>query len=125
MDSGLNDTRAQYLAGALTKHEYVERMHRFHALLFEYAELIRSTEIGKIEIDDGRLIMTTRLGVRFLCDPRDPRLPPLQAIDFGRYEGAEADMLFRLIEPGSAVYDVGANVGWYPNLADHFRNISQ
>jgi FkbM family methyltransferase len=111
--SGLQAVRARYRAGELTKHQYIEAMHGQHARLFEYAEYLRDTEVGHIEIRDGEVLMTSRDGVRFLCDPLDRRQSAVEALNFGRYEGADADLFWQLLRPGLTVFDVGANVGWY------------
>ena len=100
-------------SGALTKAEYIEAMHRAHQCLFEYAAFLRSTDMGRIEITDGRVIMTTRTGVRLFCAPADKRIAPVEILNFGSYESAHADMLNALVRDGNTILDVGANIGFY------------
>lgn len=113
MSKEFHETRTRFRSGALTKHEYIEQMHRWHSLLFAYAEILPETEIGSIEITDGRVILTTRSGVRFLGDPLDRRHSPIEALNFGRYEKQDAEMLWQLLPSEGVVFDIGANVGWY------------
>jgi FkbM family methyltransferase len=113
MNGRLAAFRAAFEQGALAKPEYIAEMHGLHSLLFEYAHLLPGTEVAKIEIADETVIMTSRHGVKILCGPDDRRLPPIEALNFGRYEDKDADMLYRLVRPGFIVFDIGANVGWY------------
>ena len=103
-------------------------MHERHRVLHEYAELMKGTQVAKIEIADGRVTMTMRdTGLQLVCDPADKRLAPVEALNFGAYEKAELDQVCSLLRPGDTVLDVGANVGFYtltlarrvPGLALH------
>lgn len=110
----LFDLKAQYRAGALTKPAYIAAMHELHAGLFDYAEFMRATDIARIEIRDGAVVMTSRrAGIKMACDPLDWRMAPIEILNFGVYEQAEWEMMARLIEPGATVFDIGANIGWY------------
>lgn len=113
MTGPLTATRRRFLAGDLGKREYIDQMHRHHRYLFDCSDLIRGSEVERIEVTDGLVLMTTRSGVSFACDGSDRRLPPLEALNFGRYEPEDADLMWRLLRPGLTVLDVGANVGWY------------
>jgi FkbM family methyltransferase len=106
--------KTDYLAGLIGKAAYIEAMHRLHAGLFDYAEFIRDTDIARIEVTSGTVIMTSRrAGIRLLCDPQDLRIAPIEILNFGGYEPAETEVMTRLIRPGMTVFDVGANIGWY------------
>ncbi len=109
----LTELKQAFATGTLTKAQYIDAMHRAHQCLFEYAEFLRSTEIAGIEITDGRVVMTTRAGIRLLCNPADKRIAPLEILNFGTYEAAHADMMNALVREGSTVLDVGANIGFY------------
>ena len=110
----LFELRAAYQAGALTKQRYIDQMHQRHARLFEYADFLEGTDIERIEILDGRVILTSRAtGIRIVCDRRDLRIAPLEVLNFGDYEKADADMMFRLLEDNLTILDIGANIGWY------------
>lgn len=110
----LDELRAGHRAGAIEKQEYIARMHERHALLFEYASFLAGTEIEAIEITEGTVTMRVRdSGLRIACDFQDRRTAPIDALNFGAYEPAELAMILRLVEPGSTVFDIGANIGWY------------
>jgi FkbM family methyltransferase len=118
----LSSINKRYQAGSLSKSAYIDEMHRAHAMLFDYAEFIRQTDIAHIEITDGMVVMTSRQsGIKIVCDPADKRIAPIEILNFGRYEPDEMEMILRLIEPGHTVFDIGANVGWHSlNIAKQF-----
>jgi FkbM family methyltransferase len=110
----LKDIRKSYHTNAISKPEYIEKMHEVHAILFEYAGYIQNTDIAKIEISDGIVLMTSRtLGVKIACDKDDRRIAPIEILNFGEYEKYDSAMIFRLIKANNTVMDIGANIGWY------------
>ena len=113
MRPGPLEIRQRYESGQLSKADFIAAMYEHHAELFAYRDLLRKSEIRQIEITDDEVILTTRRGVRLVCPPADIRVPPIEALNFGRYEGPEAEMLFRLAAAHQPFWDVGANVGWY------------
>jgi FkbM family methyltransferase len=113
MTAGLQDTQHRFRDGALTKHQYIEAMYALHARLFEYPEMLRGGAIERIEVDADGVVFASRWGVRFRLDPLDRRQAPLEALNFRSFEDDDEAMLASLLEPGWAVFDVGANVGWY------------
>ena len=118
----LTEIRDQYLGNELSKPDYIDRMHEVHRLLFDYASFIRDTDIAKIEISDGKIVMTSReAGIRIICDRDDKRIVPVEILNFGHYEKNDSDMIYRLVEDGYGILDIGANIGWYSiNLAKRF-----
>jgi hypothetical protein len=122
---GLYKIRDGYEGGKISKSEYIDQMHEAHKNLFEYAEFIKNTDIGNIEITDGIITMTSRAaGIRMVCDTRDKRVAPVEILNFKEYERTELDMMLRLICPGFIVFDIGANIGWYSmNLAKRVNNL--
>jgi FkbM family methyltransferase len=117
----LRDRRARFDGGAIPKAEYIKEMHAEHRRLFDYADYLRDTDIAEIRIADGRVEMTSRDGVAVVCDPDDMRMAPLEILNFGRYEPEQTRFLLGLVEDGSTVLDVGANVGWYSLLVARCR----
>jgi FkbM family methyltransferase len=106
--------RGDFVHSRIGKPAYIDAMHEVHQCLYDYADFIRHTDISKIEITDGLVVMTTReAGVRLICDRRDKRIAPIEILNFGLYEAGEAHLLKSLIGPGDTVLDVGANVGFY------------
>ncbi|MBK8727243.1 MAG: FkbM family methyltransferase [Holophagaceae bacterium] len=98
-------------------------MHQFHAFLYAYADYLSSTDIARIEITDGRVVMETRShGIRMVCDAKDHRIAPIEILNFGAYEPAESRLLLGILRTledqggmGTA-FDVGANYGYYSLL---------
>jgi FkbM family methyltransferase len=103
----------RYRSGDLPKDQFIAAMHGLHERLFEYADLLRQSDIAKLEIDESGVISASRRGPRFRLDPNDRRQPPLEALNFGSFEGDAEAMLARLVSPGDTLFDVGANIGWH------------
>src|SRR5581483_11568813 len=96
-------TQTEYRAGGLTKAQYIDAMHDRHVTLFEYADFLTGTDVGRIEILDNEVVVTVRsTGVKIICDRRDKRTAPLEALNFGAYEKTDSDMILRLVEPGAS-----------------------
>lgn len=114
-----------FKSGKSAKPDFIHEMHQVHQFLFEYAEVIKGTDISKIEIKDDQVIMTTReLGIKMICDKDDERVIPLEMINFGEFEGDEQRCIKKIIKNGWTVFDVGANIGWYSmNLAKSFNDL--
>lgn len=109
------ELRNAFFSGKITKQAYIDEMFTHHAALMEYADLIRDTNIQKIEITDGQVIATTRdKGIRLLCNAHDKRLIPFETMNFFGYEQNEVEIILKLIEISSStiIYDVGANIGY-------------
>jgi FkbM family methyltransferase len=120
----LFELRKSFQNAKISKQQYIDEMHRVHACLFEYAEFLQGTDIAKIEITDGRVVMESRAtGIRILCDSADKRIAPIEILNFGNYEKIDSDMVFRLLEDKLNILDIGANIGWYSiNIAKAFPN---
>lgn len=85
-----------------------------HANLFDYATYLTKTNIKKIEIEDDKVVMTSRdRGVRIACSPGDYRIAPIETLNFFDYEKDESAMMECLISDGDTFFDIGANIGWY------------
>ena len=110
----INETQADFANGAITKQQYIESMHEaHHARLHEFAEYIPNTNIRKIEIEDGEVIMTSRdRGVRISCPAGDLRSAPMEILNFYDYEKEETSMIEKLITAHDTFFDIGANIGW-------------
>lgn len=121
----LAEQKASYAAGELDKQDYIARMHDLHSRLFEYPALLSETDIERIEITiEGVVMSFKQTGIRMACDPRDARIAPIEALNFGHYEKTEAELVLQLIQPGSTVFDIGANIGWYSlNIAKRIPDV--
>jgi FkbM family methyltransferase len=103
-----------YEEGLVEKHQYIREMHWYHQLLFDYAELIKGTDIKSIEITDGKVMVTTRdHGLKLIANPTDKRIPPFEIMNFNKVEREDCEMVMNVTEDGMTIFDIGANVGWY------------
>lgn len=110
----IDQIKEEFKSGLLSKADFIKKIHKIHQYLFEYSELIKTTDIAKIEVEDSQVVMTTRkAGIKILCDKYDERIIPLEILNFGEFEGDELRIIKNLISPGATVFDVGANIGWY------------
>ena len=104
-----------YLNGNISKPEYISQAYsQNHDLLFQYSEFIKNKDIQKIEITDDTIIMTSReLGIKMVCNRFDERIAPIEILNFGSYEKEDSDMIFKLVQDGDTIFDIGGNMGWY------------
>ncbi len=111
----IHKTVQLYRSGQIDKPTYIRTMYDdHHANLFDYSEHLASTNISKIEIEDGRILMTSRdRGIRIACGLGDHRIAPVEILNFQDYEKQDSDMLHALIRDQDVFLDVGANIGWY------------
>lgn len=110
----LSELRQAHESGKLPKHDFIAEAHRRHAVLFEYPEYLKKTDISSIEITpDGVVMKFGTSGVRMLCDPTDKRIAPIETLNFYQYEPAELSLILPLIPAGGTVLDIGGNFGWY------------
>lgn len=110
----IQELKSDFKNGVLPKHEYIDTMYQHHADLFAYADFIKNTDIAKIEIIDGEVIMTARdSGIKMLCAKGDKRVAPIEILNFDHYEKNELDFILKLIDKNYIVFDIGANFGWY------------
>jgi FkbM family methyltransferase len=110
----LQDIKNKFQSKQIDKWNYIDQMYEQHALLFDYSEFLKETNISKIEIVDGDVVMTFRdSGVKFICTRNDKRLAPFDTLNFGLYEAEELQMQKKLISPDFKILDIGGNYGWY------------
>ncbi len=110
----LEDIKAKYAAGEITKPDFIDQMHLIHENLFNYAKFISATDVQKIEIEHGQVVMTScEYGIKIICDEDDKRIAPIEILNFQHYEKVDSDMIFKVVGDGDRVLDIGANIGWY------------
>lgn len=125
----IKKAKNEYKEQKISKGDFIEKMHEFHRVLFDFSESLKNTEIAKIEIQDDKVVFTTRAtdyhpgGCKFYVDVVDKRVTPVDTFNFDMYEKDDSEMLFKLINDGDTIFDIGANIGWYSNhLAKKFPN---
>jgi len=117
----IKDLKQKFNSECMSKVEFVGAMHNFHKVLFDFSENLSTTEIAKIEIEDGSVIFTSRQTAfhpgqtRFYVDVLDKRITPLEAFNFNMYEQEDSEMLYKLVGENDVIFDIGANIGWYSN----------
>jgi FkbM family methyltransferase len=117
----IKDIKTDYKNSKITKVDFVTKMHEFHKILFDFSENLKDTEIAKIEIEDNNVIFTSRKtdlhpgGVKFYVDVIDKRVTPIDTFNFNQYELEDSEMLYKLVDDGDTIFDIGANIGWYSN----------
>jgi len=122
----LKSTLDEYVRGTIEKSTFIEKMYvEHHSALFDYAQYIKNTNVKKIEIEDDRVVMTSRdRGIRIACDYGDFRIAPVETLNFFDYEKDESSMMENLVLDGDTVFDIGANIGWYSiNIAASKRAV--
>jgi len=102
-----------WATGTLTKHQFIESMHQYHRVLFQYSQRLRENVVERLCITNQGVELTSRAGVRFACDPDDIYGIPLGAFSFGEVERVAGDLLRRFMPEKGVFFDIGANVGWY------------
>ena len=119
MATPFQQLKSRLASGNLAKSDFIVQMHnRLHSTLFDYAEHLPQTDIAKIEISDGEVIMTSRRdGIRIAVDPEDHRTAPIEILNFGEYEPEETKIIRRIAEEMDTMLDIGANIGWYSLMA--------
>jgi len=113
--NSINDTLIQFQSGLIDKPEFIKRMFdEHHTHLFDYANYLNKTNIKKIEIYEGLVIMTSRdRGIKIACSEGDYRTAPIEILNFFDYEKKDYAMVEKLINKDDNFFDIGANIGWY------------
>ncbi|HEY9778223.1 MAG TPA: FkbM family methyltransferase [Planktothrix sp.] len=120
----ISDLRNQFANGKIDKPTYISKMFDLHKTLFEYAEYLPHTEIEKIEISNGSVILTAaNSGLRFYNVRDDKRTPLYEILNFLALEREEMQMMQAMLNDGDTIFDIGAHLGWYSiHFAQKFPN---
>ena len=83
----LQDFHDDFFGGALELQAYVAAMQPIHRQLLDYAGYLPCTDIARIEISEGQVVLTSRSTGLRLCyaDPVD-RYGSLTLLNFNNYE---------------------------------------
>jgi hypothetical protein len=116
---GIKEIKAGFKSGEINKGEFTNEMHGFHKGLFDFSKNLKHSEIAKIEILDDNVLFTSRStdyhpgGCKFYVDVIDKRVTPVDTFNFDVYDKQDSEMLFKLLQDGDTIFDIGANIGWY------------
>lgn len=110
----LNSLSNEYRNQLIDKWQYIDQMYDIHKILFEYANFIIDTNIEKIEISNGEVIMTFKDSlVKMVCAYGDKRIAPIDSLNFNNYELEELNLQLKLMKDVNNIIDIGGNYGWY------------
>ena len=123
----ISELKTKFKRGELSKPEYILQMFEEHQLLFRYVDFLKETEVTAIEIVAGEgIIFTTKPnGIKLFCSKADKRTAPFEILNFDEYEKGDSEMIFRLLNDGDTIIDIGANIGWYSMTAAHLFKSSK
>ena len=94
----LKEIKEEYSEGKIEKKDFIDRMHDIHKYLFEYSEILKETDVSKIEITDNSVIMTIRGSeIKMICDKNDKRIIAVEILNFNSFEKEELQFVKRLI----------------------------
>lgn len=111
----------QFKLGQVNKHNYIHEMHQVHQNLFRYPNLLKSSDVQKIEIDSTgiyfhikhRALQYKGDPLKFYVDPKDERITPIETLNFDTYEHDDFAMIVRLLKPNQTILDIGGNIGFH------------
>ena len=83
----------------------------YHSRLFKYPQLLKNSEIKKIEIDKNDVSFHYG-NFKVFCDSKDFRSFPLEIINFNNYEKNIILAINKFIKKSKNVLDIGANIGF-------------
>jgi len=118
--------RNEYKEKKLKKATFIKKIYKkYHDTLFDYSDLIKQTDVKKIEITDSELSMISkRYGIKVFFPRYDHRSAPIECINFGNYEKKELEALVQIIPKKGNFLDIGANIGWHSLIiANFFKNL--
>jgi len=110
----LNETRDRFFSGELSKPEFIERAHSEYLRLENFVERTTNTDVSEILITSEGVCFRFRNPGFVLWAPLDePRVAPIEALNFGGYEKDIIWIYSFLLESITEIWDIGANIGWY------------
>lgn len=126
MTSSFRQLKSSFLTGSISKSDFIEQAHaQFHSLLLAYSSDIVNTDIARIEITHGKVVMQTKTdNILLAVDLNDHRTAPIEALNFNQYEPIESSLVRRIAPHINCMLDIGANIGWYSLLVSSFNSES-
>ncbi len=115
----------KYRRKKLDVYDFINKMNKYNKILYTYSRYLKNTDIERIEINDDRIIFTTRKDhIKLLFDGTDMRGVPFEILNWGEYEKEERKIYDKIITDEMIIFDVGANMGWYSILFSKKSNNS-
>ena len=110
----LQNLKKQLLDNSIDKAEFIQCASQIHQVLFSYPEVLASSEINEIRIDqEGLAFQVGSDGLWLRCPSGEARVAPLEIMNFGAYEPEETRLMLSLIADAKVILDIGANIGWF------------
>ncbi|MEH6607780.1 MAG: FkbM family methyltransferase [Halioglobus sp.] len=114
MKSKLESLKSSYSKGLLGKQEFISGALDIHKILFDYVDIIRTTDICEICVDEmGVSFRISDDNIWLYAPPLEARVAPIEIMNFDRYEPDETRVMDLLSSSAKSILDVGANIGWY------------
>jgi len=117
------ENRRKYLEKKITKQEFIKKNYNeIYNSLFEFSDLIKKTDIKKIEIAESEVsAISKKFGVKIFFPRYDYRTPPLECLNFGNYEEKEIQTILQIMPKKGNFLDIGANIGWHSLIVAKFN----
>jgi FkbM family methyltransferase len=110
----LQSIKDKFLSGNLTKENFINQAMDMHNQLFDYFEIIKNTDINKINItQDGVSFLIGEYSIKLFIPSRESRVVPLEIMNFGRYEPDVTYIMDLLTPNAKQILDIGANIGYH------------
>ena len=102
-----------YKKNEMNIYEYMAKIHEFNKVLFYFPQRLKNSDIKSIEITESGLIFSFKSTEIKMFSDMGCRSATLETLNFSKYEPGDSDMVFKLIQDQSVIFDVGAHIGWY------------
>lgn len=110
----LRENYRRFTEGKIPKADYIRTNYESaFRPLFDISDFLRETEIEKIELTGGDVVMTYKSGMKLACEQNEYRTAPIETINFLKYEDAEVSIFNTLVKGKKSFYDIGGNIGFY------------
>jgi FkbM family methyltransferase len=114
MTNSIQSLKDQFIAGALSKPEFIQQALRVHRHLFDYVGITQRTDVREIRIaEDGVRFRIGEDDIWLFAPPHESRVAPIEVMNFDRYEPDETRVMDLLTEGAAQILDIGANIGWH------------
>ena len=110
----IKDLKKNYKDGLLNKEKFINEAMYIHQKLFDYFEVLKETDVKKINIThDGISFIIGNYEIILFIPPNEKRVAPLEIINFDIYEKNETYVIDLLSSESKHIIDIGANIGYH------------